>query len=117
MKLILTHRHHQPSPSFTALIKQRLEGLHEALDIDEARVFLERRLEGSPAFRVSAHLVTPGPDVCAEAVDHTLRAALGKLFGKLEARIDYRHRKRAGRGPGVLRKLAPAPLAPSAARI
>ena len=68
MKLILTHRHHQPSPAFTALVKERLESLREALQIDEARVFIERRLEASPAFLVTAHLVTPGPDVFADAV-------------------------------------------------
>lgn len=93
MKLLLTHHHHQPSPSFIALIKQRLGSLREALQIEEARVLIERRLEESPAFRVSAHLVTPGPEIVAEAVDHTLRAALGKMFGKLEAPIDHRQKR------------------------
>ena len=111
MKLILTHRHHQPSPSFTALVKQRLEALREALQIDEARVLIERRLDASPAFRVSAHLVTPGPDVLAEAVDHTLRAALGKMFGKLEARIDHRRQKRVRREPNPRKNTSPAQLA------
>lgn len=97
MKLILTHRHHQPSPSFTALVKERLEALREALQIDEARVLIERRLDASPAFQVTAHLVTPGPDVVEEAVDHTLRAAMGKMFGKLEFHIGHRHEKRARR--------------------
>ena len=78
-------------------MKERLESLREALQIDEARVSIERRLEASPAFLVTARLVTPGPDVCAEAVDHTLRAALGKVLGKLEARIGHRHEKRARR--------------------
>ncbi len=116
MKFVLTHRHHQPSPSFTALVKERLESLREALQIDEARVLIERRLEESPAFRVSAHLVTPGPDVLAEAVDHTLRAALGKMFGKLESRIDQRQQKRARRGPNPLKKISPAQLAPGGAK-
>ncbi|MGB8169281.1 MAG: HPF/RaiA family ribosome-associated protein [Chthoniobacteraceae bacterium] len=117
MKLILTHRHHEPSPSFTALVKERLESLREALQIDEARIFIERRLEASPAFLVTAHLVTPGPDVFAEAVDHTLRAALGKMFGKLEARIDHRHQKRARRVPNPLKKTAPAQLTSAGTRL
>jgi ribosome-associated translation inhibitor RaiA len=117
MKLILTHHHHQPSPSFTALIKQRLESLREALQIDEARVLVERRLEASPAFRVTAHLVTPGPDVLADAIDHTLRAALDKMIGQLEARIDHRQQKRARRGPNPLKKTSPAPLAPVGPRV
>jgi ribosome-associated translation inhibitor RaiA len=104
MKVILSHRHHQPSPSFTALVKQRLESLREALQIAEARVFIERRLEESPAFRVSAHLVTPGPDVFAEAIDHTLRAALGTMFGKLEARIEHGLPRRARRVTAPVKK-------------
>lgn len=117
MKLILNHRHHQPSPSFTALVKQRLESLREALQIDEARVLMEHRPEASPAFRITAHLVTPGPDVFAEAVDHTLRAALDKMIGQLEARIDHRHQKRARRGPNPLKKTSPAQLASVGARV
>jgi hypothetical protein len=85
MKLILQHRHHQPSPAFTALLKQQLD--LRQLRIDEARVLVERRLEASPAFRVAAHLVTPGPDVLAEDVDHTPGAALRKTIAQLEARI------------------------------
>jgi ribosome-associated translation inhibitor RaiA len=117
MKLTLTHRHHQPSPSFTVLIKQRLESLREALQIDEARVLMERRLEASPAFRVTAHLVTPGPDVFADAVDHTLRAALDKMIGQLEDRIDHRQQKRARRGPNPLKKTSPAQLTSVGARL
>lgn len=117
MKLILTHRHHQPSPSFTALVRQRLEALREALQIDEARVLVERRLEASPAFRVTAHLVTPGPDVFADAVDHTLRAALDKMIGQLEARIDHRQQKRARRGQNPLKKTSAAQLAPVGPRV
>ena len=97
MKLLIQHRHHSPSDAFTALVTQQIESLREALQIDEARVLIEHRLESSPPFRISAHLVTPGPDVLAEAVDHTLRAALKKLVAELESRIDHRHRKRARR--------------------
>ncbi len=115
MKLILTHHHHQPSPSFIALIKQRIESLQDDLQIDEARVLVERRLEESPAFRVTAHLVTPGQDVVAEAVDHTLRAALGKLFGKLEAHINHLHPKRARRVPSPRKTVFRTRLTPAGA--
>lgn len=116
MKLILTHQHHQPVPSLAALVEERLAALREALQIDEARVFIERRLEASPAFRVTAHLVTPGPDVFAEAVDHTLRAALGKMFGKLETRIGDRREKRTGREALSLRKPSRVRLPPLSGR-
>ena len=108
MKLTLQHRHHQSSPAFTALIEQELALLQ--LRIDEARVLVERRPEASPAFRVAAHLVTPGPDVFAEGVDHTLRAALQKTIAQLEARIDHRHLKRARRGQYHFKTASPAQL-------
>lgn len=86
------------------------------LQIDEARILVEHRHEASPAFRVTAHLVTSGPDVFAEAVDHTLRAALQKMIGELEARIGHRHEKRARRRR-VTHKTAPQQqLAPSGTR-
>ena len=116
MKLILSHRHHKPSPSFTALVKQRIQSLRDDLQIDEARVLMERRLETSPPFRVAAHLVTPGPDVFADAVDHTLRAALEKMIGQLESRIVHRHQKRARRAPGPIKKTPTAQPASAGAR-
>ncbi len=97
MKIILKHLHHIPSPSLTALIAQQLEAVGRTRQIDEARVLVERRLEASPPFFVSAHLVTPGPDVFAEACDHTLRAALQKTMAQLTANIDHRHLKSARR--------------------
>ena len=115
MKLILNHLHHQPSPSLAALVRQRLETLREDLQIDEARVLVENRHDASPPFRISAHLVTPGPDLFTEAVDHTLRAALDKMVGQLEARIGHRKGKRA-RSNRAHRKTAPAQQLASAVR-
>ena len=114
MKLTLQHRYHQSSPAFIALLKEQLDLLQ--LRIDEARVLVERRLEASPAFRVAAHLVTPGPDVFAEGVDHTLRAALQKTIAQLEARIDHRHFKRAQRGQNHFKTASPAQLATAGSR-
>ncbi len=93
MKIILKHLHHIPSRSLTALIQKQLEDIGRTRQIDEARVTVERRLEASPPFRVSAHLVTPGPDVCAAANDHTFRAALQKTMAQLTACIGHRQLK------------------------
>jgi hypothetical protein len=49
---------------------------------------------------VAAHLVAPGPDVSAEAVDHTLGAALHKLMLALRQRIGLRNQKRDQRPRG-----------------
>jgi ribosome-associated translation inhibitor RaiA len=90
MKLILKHRFHQPSASFTALVESELTSLGSQLRIDEARLCIEHLPELSPPFRISAHLVTPGPDVMAEATDHTLRAAFAKVIRQLGERIGHR---------------------------
>jgi ribosome-associated translation inhibitor RaiA len=97
MKLSLQHRHHQPSESFTALIHTEFESLRTQLRIDEARVLVEHQPDASPPFRISAHLVTPGPDVMAEAKDHTLRAALGKLIRAIGDKISHRSRRKQRR--------------------
>jgi len=116
MKLTIQHRQHQPSESFAALVTKQIEALREALQIDEARVLIERRLESSPPFRISAHLVTPGPDVLAEAVDHTLRAALKKLIEELESRIDHRHAKRARRKQSHFKTHVPTQMGAATSR-
>jgi len=116
MKLILKHIHHSPSASFTALIEEHLDELGKSLQIDEARVVIERRTEASPPFRITAHLVTPGPDVFAEATDHTLRAALLKTVEQIEMRLDYRRMKRAGRLQRHTKAASPGQFAASGAR-
>ena len=113
MKLKIQHRLHQPSPAFTALLEREFAALSVHLRIDEARVLVERLPDASPPFRMSAHLVTPGPDVFAEASDHTLRAALHKLIGgigdKITERTERRSRKLLSRQSG--RNLPPPPSA------
>jgi len=94
MKLTLQHRHHVPSPFFTALIESEMKALQPVLRIDEARVRIEHQADASPPFRISAKLVTPGPDVSAEAADHTLRAALAKLIRRLRGTITHRSGRR-----------------------
>lgn len=116
MKLTLKHIHHSPSASFTALIEQHLSAIGKSLQIDEARVVIERRLEASPPFHISAHLVTPGPDVFAEAMDHTLRAALLKTVEQIEARIDHKRVKRAGRLQRQTKAASPGRFATAGAR-
>jgi len=95
MKVNLRQIHYRSSKPFIALIRERLELLREQLQIEEANVTIERRLEGSPAFCVHAQLVTPGPDVFASACDHTLQAALRKMIHQLEAKIAQRHLRRS----------------------
>ena len=106
MKLTLTHRNHAPSKSIVEMIDKELKALEPSLQIDQARVHLERSLTDSPPFTASFHLVTPGPDVIVSSTDHTLRAAILKAFQPFQLiaeKIDHRDSKRAGR-----RETAPA---------
>lgn len=103
MKLTLTHRNHAPSKSIIEMIDKELKSLQPVLQIDEARVHLERSLTDSPPFTASFHLVTPGPDVIVSSTDHTLRAALLKAFQRIADKIDHRQVKRSHR-----REIAPA---------
>lgn len=103
MKLTLTHRNHAPSKSIVEMIDKELKSLLPDLQIDEARVHLERSLTDSPPFNASFHLVTPGPDVIVKSNDHTLRAAILKALQRITGKIGHRLEKRTGR-----RKAAPA---------
>ena len=97
MKLTLSHRNHVPSKSIVEMIEIELKSLLPDLQIDEARVRLERSLTDSPPFSASFHLVTPGPDVIVKASDHTLRAAILKAFRSIAAKIGHRRIKRSRR--------------------
>jgi hypothetical protein len=103
MKLTLTHRNHVPTKSIMELIQGELKSILPDLQIDEARVHLERSLTDSPPFSASFHLVTPGPDVIVSTTDHTLRAAVLKAFKGIAEKIKHRHSKQAHR-----REAAPA---------
>lgn len=100
MKLTLRHRNHAPSRSIMEMIEKELESLQPDLQIDEARVHLERSLTASPPFSVSFHLVTPGPDVIVKSTDHTLRAAILKAFARISGKIGHRRAKRVERNAG-----------------
>lgn len=94
MKINLTHRNHVPSKSIIETIDKELNALKPDLQIDEARVHLERSLTESPPFSVSFHLVTPGPDLIVRGSDHTLRAAMLKAFNRISAKIRHCRTKR-----------------------
>jgi ribosome-associated translation inhibitor RaiA len=103
MKLTLSHRNHAPSKSIIELIEKELKSLLPDVQIDEAKIHLERSLTDSPPFSASFHLVTPGPDIIVRSSDHTLRAAVLKAFERISEKIDHRHAKRSRR-----RETAPA---------
>ncbi|MEO5754369.1 MAG: hypothetical protein ABIR38_06650 [Chthoniobacterales bacterium] len=94
MKLKLKHSGIHPAKGLRAIVHQKILTLMPLRQIDLAMVRITREEEASPAFCVRAHLVTPGPDLFAEARDHTFAAALGKAMRQLTAGIKARASKR-----------------------
>lgn len=80
----------------TTLLRERLLSLARIRKIDAAHLSLEREPE-SATFRVSAHLETPGPDIRAEARDHTLHAAALRALAQLQRHIRTRNARRRER--------------------
>ena len=80
----------------TELLRDRLLSLARIRKIDAAHLSLEREPEAA-TFRVSAHLETPGPDIRAEARDHTLHAAALRALAQLQRHIRDRNARRRDR--------------------
>jgi len=76
------------------LVLEQLHRLKSLTDIESAEVMLEQQRDSAPAFRARMLLVVPGPDFHAEAMDHTLAAALHKAVEDLARQIRARQTKR-----------------------
>jgi ribosomal subunit interface protein len=71
-------------------LERQLERLHQLIPVSTADVVLERGRDSAPAFRAQVHLAVPGPDIHADACDHTLEAAWLKVAKKLRQQIERR---------------------------
>lgn len=94
MKITIRHFDIRSTDALDKVVEEQLLALGLLLQVDEATVRLERNRQASPRFRVCAHLVTPGPDVFAQAQDHTMRAAIDKLVRELHSQLCHRSRRR-----------------------
>jgi len=84
--------------SSRAWLARQLERLHRLVPVTTAVVVLERQREAAPAFRAHVHLAVPGPDIHAEARDHTLEAAWLKVTNTLRKQMEQRKaRQKSGR--------------------
>ena len=102
MKLEIRHSQIAPDKGLNPRVRKQILALEPLRQIDEAIVHLAHEPEASPPFRVHVQLVTPGPDVFAEARDHTLAAALAKVTKQLAQTIGVRADKRLARLKGNL---------------
>jgi ribosome-associated translation inhibitor RaiA len=112
VKLNVQHHNLRSTHELDSLVESRILALQPRLQIDEANVRLECRLEASPAYGVRIHLVTPGTDVFAEGRDHTIRAAVKKAIAEIDSRLDHREARRRQRARSNLQ--APAARARNA---
>ena len=71
-------------------LEQSLQRLESFIPISAAALVLEYERHEAPAYRVFALLAIPGPDIHAEARDHTLEAACLKVATALRKQIEKR---------------------------
>jgi ribosome-associated translation inhibitor RaiA len=81
-------------------LKQPLERLQSLVSITGAAVVLEQRRGDAPAFRAFVSLAVPGPDIHAEARDHTLEAVWLKVTTALRQQIERRKTSQQRRHKG-----------------
>ncbi len=95
MKILLRYLGVTAPASWRGVVEAQLKRLEGLAAIASAQVTLERQ-QSTPAFRVVTCLEVPGPDLHAEARDHTLQAAVLKVVKDLERQIRVRRERRAG---------------------
>jgi ribosome-associated translation inhibitor RaiA len=71
-------------------LEQELEQLQTSISISAVAGVLEYQRDAAPPFRTFVLLAVPGPDIHAEAWDHTLKAAWRKVLADLRKQIEQR---------------------------
>lgn len=97
MKITIKHLNLRSAHGVDAQLENEILALQAVVDIEEARVVLERCSEGGWAFQVLIHLVVPGPDIQVAGADHTLEAAIRKAVLQLREEIRRREANRLTR--------------------
>ncbi len=78
-------------------LEQTLQHLQALISISAAAVVLEHTRDHTPAFRAFVLLAVPGPDIHAEARDHTLEATWLKVTTALRKQIEQRKARQEAR--------------------
>jgi ribosome-associated translation inhibitor RaiA len=78
-------------------LTESLDPLQRLIPISAAAVALEHSRDSAPAFRAFVLLAVPGPDIHAEARDHTLGATWLKVNAALRKQIERRNAKTLAR--------------------
>jgi ribosome-associated translation inhibitor RaiA len=94
MKIEFHIRGFQASTRLRRWLEQPLNRLRGLVTVTTADVVIERQREIAPAFRAFVHLAVPGPDIHAEAREHTLEAVWLKVIGALRRQVAARNNRR-----------------------
>ena len=78
-------------------LRKPLERLQSRIPITTAAVVLEHTWNAAPAFRAFVLLAVPGPDIHAEAREHTLEAVWLKATASLRKQIEHRKARQLAR--------------------
>jgi len=78
-------------------LEQSIERLESLISVTAAAIVLEHRRDDAPCFRAFVSLAVPGPDIHAEACDHTLEAAWLKVITALRKQIEHRKARQGAR--------------------
>jgi hypothetical protein len=107
MKIQFRIRGLNPTARLREWLTQPLEGLRGLVKVSAADVLIERHREGAPPFRAAVHLAVPGPDLQAEAQEHTLEAVWLKVTAALQKQIEEREIRRKARARSKRSLLSP----------
>lgn len=99
MKVIFKQLAQKPDPVLAEYVRARLNEIGELITVDAAHIALRRNPSHS-VFRATAHLEVPGPDLRAEELGYTQRAALDRVLVNLTEQVRLRKMKRPVRCKG-----------------
>ena len=99
MKVMFKQLAQKPDPVLAEYVHARLAEIGELIAIEAAHIQL-RKNPSHPPFRATAHLEVPGPDLRAEELAYTQRAALDRVLVNLTDQVRLRKMKRLVRCKG-----------------
>jgi hypothetical protein len=85
------------NPDVRHWLQQPLERLASQVTVHAAVVVVQHDLTSAPPFRASALLAVPGPDIHADAQDHTFEAVWLKVTASLRKQIGRRKARQVSR--------------------
>jgi hypothetical protein len=95
MKITNKHKGVASVDRWDRMIEDGLFALADRVRVEAARAVIERRWDGHVPYRAGLHIVTPGPNITVDGVDHTIQDAIAKMLRALDTAARRRfHRRR-----------------------